>query len=84
LSWIRRSPPTPGGLPPHLELEFLNAAFALVLDAHIGIAGHEDALAGHLDGEALAAFHGIGQSAQLGDEIFSRISFLDVAPACFS
>lgn len=81
---IRSSPPTPGGLPTPLELEFLDAAFALVLNAERGVARHEDALARNQDGEALAALQGVGQSAQLGEEVLLRTNYLDVALKYFS
>jgi len=51
------------GLPGYLKLDLLDAAFAFVLDTEHGIARHDDALARHLDGEALAALWSAAMNA---------------------
>ena len=50
-----------------------------MLDVENGVRGDANTLARDLDAEVLSLLERVGEAAQLGDELFERIAFLEVA-----
>src|SRR5690606_26674588 len=70
-----------GGCPAELELQLLNSTRALMLDVEGDVRGDAKPLVGHLNVEWCASFERIGKPADLGHELRTGISALDVPVA---